>query len=234
MKTNKFFSRLISSSLIFSIISIVNHNNTFAHEFPSSTPELFEIRADLNQATLYFTPINNTATFVISFSTHTHAEEHGEKVILGNEGVQAHTIYHLAPNTLYYVKIRGEKDNNIGEWSNILAFRTQAQKTAYYLHGNQPNAAEKTYVSTPNVNSQPKTQSTAKETSQATTQAIESTAGLATQEKTVEATNDIVTETPAPETPVASEQVVDKQTENGAITEENQEKKKKCFLWWCW
>ncbi len=238
MKTNNFFFRLVGSSLILSIISILNPINTFAHEFPSSTPELFEIRADLNQATLYFTPINNTSTFVISFSTHSHAEEHGEKVNLGYEGVQAHTIYNLAPNTLYYVKIRGQKDDNIGEWSNILAFRTQTQKTAYYLHGNQPSASEKIYSASTSVKSASQTQSVAKETNETTSQsptpAIESTGNLDTQENELGVSNDVVTDVPTPETPVAPEQPDAEQIENGTITEENQEKKEKCFLWWCW
>lgn len=97
---------------------------------PSSTPDLFEIRATSNSGKLFFTPIGNTSTYVVSFSTSSHAQEHGETVTLFREGVQSHTIYHLIPNTTYYVKVRGQNGCMPGEWSDVMKFKTNSESAS--------------------------------------------------------------------------------------------------------
>lgn len=91
-----------------------------------SSPDLFQINTTLTNAKLYFTPLSNTDTYVISFSTNPSAEEHGEQVTLTREGVQSHQIYFLRPNTTYYLKVRGQNGCAAGEWSNTMKVKTDA------------------------------------------------------------------------------------------------------------
>jgi len=93
---------------------------------PSSIPDLFQIDVSARSAKLYFTPISNTSRFFISFAENPRAEAHGELVSLAREGVQSHSIYHLQPNTTYYVKVRGQKGCMPGDWSNIMMIKTPA------------------------------------------------------------------------------------------------------------
>lgn len=98
---------------------------------PLFIPDLFQINTTLNTAKIYFTPID-TNQFFVSFSTSPLAEENGEAVTLAREGVQSHTIYFLKPNTIYYLKVRGQNGCMPGEWSDIMKFTTN--NSIYYKY----------------------------------------------------------------------------------------------------
>lgn len=97
------------------------------HDQQPSAPDLFQINTTLTNAKLYFSPLSNTDTYVISFSTNPSAEEHGEQVTLTREGVQSHQIYFLRPNTTYYLKVRGQNGCSAGKWSNTMQIKTNAK-----------------------------------------------------------------------------------------------------------
>ena len=106
-------------------------DNSCSGSKPVSAPDLFQIDVSANSARLYFTPISNTNEFVISFSTNENAEQFGETVELSKEGVQAHHVYELQPNTTYYFKVRGQKGCMPGDWSNIVRIRTLSGGSSY-------------------------------------------------------------------------------------------------------
>ena len=87
---------------------------------PVSVPDLFQISTTINSAKIFFTPISNGDQYYIAFSTHSNAEEHGVQVVLAREGVQNFTLNLLKPNTIYYVKVRGQNGCAPGDWSNIM------------------------------------------------------------------------------------------------------------------
>ncbi|MGI5841237.1 MAG: fibronectin type III domain-containing protein [Patescibacteria group bacterium] len=94
---------------------------------PLFIPDLFEIRTTQTSAKLFFTPQADTSDFYVSFPEKSNVEEHGEAVTLLREGVQSHTIFHLKPGTTYYAKVRGQNGCMPGDWSNVMAFKTNSQ-----------------------------------------------------------------------------------------------------------
>ena len=103
---------------------------------PLFAPDLFQVNASKNSAKLYFTPLNDTnGRYYISFSAvNSNAEEHGEMVTLLKEGVQSHTIYKLKPNTIYYVKVRGQNGCMPGKWSTVMKFKTGSKLKIFYKY----------------------------------------------------------------------------------------------------
>jgi hypothetical protein len=103
-------------------------NHTCHDTKPASIPDLFQIDTTDNSAKLFFTPINNTNNFYISYSsTNTNAEEHGTQVTLTKEGIQNFTINLLKPNTTYYIKVRGDNGCMPGDWSQIMKIKTNSK-----------------------------------------------------------------------------------------------------------
>lgn len=97
---------------------------------PQSISDLFQIDASATKAKIFFTPQSDTNDYFVSFSSkNKNAEEHGERVTLLREGVQSHTIYSLKPNTIYYVKVRGQNGCMPGGWSTIMKFKTAPKKS---------------------------------------------------------------------------------------------------------
>lgn len=102
-------------------------------EKPSQTPDLFQIDVRGDKATLFFTPIENTSRYYISYSERPLAEEHGVEVTLSKSGVQNYTVGYLKYGRTYYFKVRGSLGCVTGEWSNVLAVTTGygVKKTTY-------------------------------------------------------------------------------------------------------
>jgi len=100
---------------------------------PTVAPDLFQINVTDTSAKLFFTPISNTGTFYISFSTNPNAEEHGEQVNLIREGVQSHSVYKLKPKTSYYFKVRGQNGCKTGDWSNIVMITTNSKNFSNFI-----------------------------------------------------------------------------------------------------
>lgn len=88
---------------------------------PASVPDIFQINITGTTAILFFTPINNTNDFYLSYSTQPSAEEHGGNVSLGKSGVQQYAIRFLKPYTRYYFKVRGQHGCAVGDWSSIFS-----------------------------------------------------------------------------------------------------------------
>lgn len=91
---------------------------------PGKVPDLFQINAFSRSARLFFTPLSDTSSYYVSFSTSPNAEEHGALVTLAREGVQNFSVSFLKPNTTYFFKVRGQNGCVPGEWSNTLMIRT--------------------------------------------------------------------------------------------------------------
>jgi subtilisin family serine protease len=188
---------------------------------PITAPDLFQINTNKTTATLFFTPIVNTETFYISYSTNPSAEEHGAQITLAREGVQNFTVQLLKAKTTYYFKVRGQNGCMPGNWSNILLANTQARFVSkavpYYEHGSQkpyvaPLPVPKKVVkkpATPNpvVTSPPQSSP------------VQQTVTNAPQQPPVQQTVQ-----PAPQPPVTY-------TEPPIPTPTP---KKTCFLIWCW
>ena len=174
---------------------------------PASIPDLFQITTTKNAAKIYFSPLAETNKYFVSFSsTNKSAEEFGEEIELTREGVQSHTIYYLKPNTVYYLKIRGQKGCATGEWSNIMQFKTNGW--TYYRYS--PIAK---LVSL--------TKKTTMKKSESETKKVLSNSSLEHDQTSKQ----VITEVNQPAKTSSNETQAPK---TAAQT------KKKCLLWWCW
>lgn len=172
---------------------------------PASAPDLFQIDVHGNTAKLFFTPVNNTSDYHVSFSTQPHAEEHGETIALLREGVQSHTVYHLRPNTTYYFKVSGRLGCQSGEWSQVMEARTSnlnwRGRLSFYKYSLQKQVSRLSNVVSRRLN---------------LADPVVAPAAAAPEESTM-APLVTVTKSPQPSTmPI------------------QQEKKQFCLLWWCW
>lgn len=94
---------------------------------PVSSPDVFQANTAPKSAKIFFTPLSDTNTYFISFSTNPNAEEHGATATLAHEGVQNFTINLLKQNTVYYIKVRGQNGCMPGDWSNVMKIKTNSQ-----------------------------------------------------------------------------------------------------------
>lgn len=97
---------------------------------PSSAPQLYQINAKNNRATLYFSPAGNPVSYYrIAYGYKNQEELFG--VSFANSfsgGAASYTINHLHPNTVYYFKVRGGNKCKTGDWSNIMPAKTGNNK----------------------------------------------------------------------------------------------------------
>ena len=106
-----------------------SYSSECADTRPASTPDLFQINATNTSAKLFFTPISNTNTYYLSYSTNPNAEEHGGQVSLAKLGVQNYTVNLLKPGTTYYFKVRGQIGCMPGSWSGIMKITTEPKNS---------------------------------------------------------------------------------------------------------
>lgn len=146
-----------SSSSNSSSPSSSSSNSTCNDSPPVATPDLFQINTTSTTAKIFFTPLSDTNHYFISFSNDPLAEKYGADVNLLKEGVQNFTINLLKPNSIYYLKVRGQKGCMPGNWSNIMKFKTNSQ--IYYK--NFPSTINKltakTYIPKSPITSTPAT-----------------------------------------------------------------------------
>ena len=95
-------------------------------EKPDHPPDLFQINATKDKATLYFTPVNNAVTgYSIFYGYERGDERFNVSFPYGySDGVISYTINYLSPNTRYYFKVRADNGCRRGWWSDTLSART--------------------------------------------------------------------------------------------------------------
>jgi len=194
---------------------------------PALAPDLFQIDVNGYGAKLFFTPLNDTSDYFISFSSmNTNAEEHGEQVTLLREGVQSHLINYLKPNTIYYFKVRGNNGCMPGEWSNIMKIKTTSSKTSsrkFYRYSPTPTTVFNTLKTNLTNLIRPTKPSSVK---LPTIKPIVPTTKPSTIIQTPNA-NPIIKPTQTTTYPTTQTT-----TPTQPTTSINQQRK--CFLWWCW
>ena len=115
---------------------------------PPKAPDLFQIDATKNTATLYFTSAKPATYHLVSFATNETAEQFGGQWEVGSfDGIGRYTVNLLKPNTSYYFKVRGGNGCATGEWSRIMKVKTAGSTNlggiVYYAY-----SSVKQYVST--------------------------------------------------------------------------------------
>jgi hypothetical protein len=98
---------------------------------PSSAPQLYQIDAKNNKATLYFSPAGNPVSYYYVAYGYKGQEELFV-VKFANKykgGAISYSVNHLLPNTTYYFKVRGGNMCKVGPWSNSLSAKTGKNRT---------------------------------------------------------------------------------------------------------
>lgn len=99
---------------------------------PDSVPDLFQINAQPENLTLFFTPSSgNRDRYFVSYSTEPSAEQHGFEFMNNENGVIMAEVKALQPNTEYYFKVRAGNGCQPGEWSNVLLAKTGQRFPTY-------------------------------------------------------------------------------------------------------
>jgi len=100
---------------------------------PDHAPDLFQIDATKNSATLYFTPVNNAVTnYTVVYGYDRGDERFGVSFPFGfYDGVISYTINHLSPNTKYYFRVRADNGCRQGYWSDTLSAQTNWELKTY-------------------------------------------------------------------------------------------------------
>ncbi|MFA5137038.1 MAG: peptidoglycan-binding protein [Patescibacteria group bacterium] len=99
---------------------------------PHDAPNLFQIDAAQNSATLYFTPLkDNISYYFIAYGLSPGDIRYGVSFDYGPyTGVIDYTINMLAPGTKYYYKVRGGNGCAPGPWGNEMSATTMATGSA--------------------------------------------------------------------------------------------------------
>ncbi|MGA3292034.1 MAG: hypothetical protein ABSC49_02695 [Candidatus Microgenomates bacterium] len=96
------------------------------------TPDLYEIMATKNSATLYFAPpYPPYSSFYISYSSKPGIWQYGVEFPQGySNGAIKYTIYMLQPVTKYYFTVRSGNGCATGNWSNTAAVTTVSKSSS--------------------------------------------------------------------------------------------------------
>ncbi|MBP9759424.1 fibronectin type III domain-containing protein [Candidatus Dojkabacteria bacterium] len=113
-----------------------SETNNCTSNITSGAPDLFEIRANENSATLYFVPPQMPySSFYIVYSRIPDVWEYGTYYNQGySSGVLTFQINLPEANRKYYFKIRAENGCRVGSWGNTMSVVTnssQIPKTYY-------------------------------------------------------------------------------------------------------
>ncbi len=103
-------------------------------EKPDHAPDLFQIDAAKNSATLYFTPLTNAVTqYTIAYGYDRIEDRYLVSFPFGpSYGVISYTINYLNPNTKYYFRVRADNGCRHGYWSDTMSARTNWNLKKYY------------------------------------------------------------------------------------------------------
>jgi hypothetical protein len=105
---------------------------------PTQRPDLFQIDATKNSATLYFTPVNDEITqYTIIYGYAKDDQRFGISFPYGkSEGVIKYTINYLSPNMEYYFRVRPDNGCRQGLYSNTMSIKTNFDFKSYYRYKN--------------------------------------------------------------------------------------------------
>lgn len=187
---------------------------------PAATPDLFQIDVTDNQATLYYTPVNNhNRDYFIAFSDQPNTFQHSTLTGQSNAtGVLSFSINHLKPNTTYYFRVRAQNGCMPGDFSQELAARTrlagQLGLSSFYKYGSTKNSSPNlaNWGSSGISNPSQKSENQTKINDQP-----ELDNQPAAAAETDSAPSPVVETSPSP-----------------AETDRESAADQKCFLWWCW
>lgn len=103
-------------------------------EKPDHAPDLFQIDATRDSATLFFTPVNNAVTgYLIAYGHYRGDVRFGVFLPSGpSDGVISYKINYLEPSTRYYFKVQAVNGCRNGYWSDTLSARTNWDFKKYY------------------------------------------------------------------------------------------------------
>src|SRR3989344_2117362 len=123
---------------------------------PSSAPLLYQIDASAKEATLYFVPASSPVdSYLISYGLDSNANSYSTPKFLGwTNGAIKYTINSLSPNTVYYLKVRGNNGCMPGEWSNTMIIKTTNNiltNAKFYPNSFIPNTTTKNVLITSNI-----------------------------------------------------------------------------------
>lgn len=172
---------------------------------PFGTPDLFQIDATANSATLYFAPASMPYNkYFIAYGYSEGDERFGVEFNQGfSPGVIAYTIYCLSPNTAYYFKVRPGNGCMPGEWGNTMkATTTLGNKVSQYYR----------YFPSATLTTTTKAKATNQTAKVSLTPALKPTPTAAITP----------TAKPSPSQPAPTD------------TASQAPAKKRCFLFWCW
>lgn len=197
---------------------------------PVGKPNLFQIDTTSNTAKIFFTPLNDTSDYYVSFSSNNqNAEEHGGRVTLNREGVQSYTVYQLKPNTIYYFKVRGQNGCMPGNWGNILKIKTTSSKSIVkkYYSNVISNITNTVGSAIKKINFKPTPKTTSKTKNNVV---LPNMTSPSPTEKTISPlSTPIIYPTATPT--IGSQNYSTSNSNSSPVTSTI---KKKCFLWWCW
>lgn len=101
---------------------VINPGDSVCTQAIPSTPDLFHTAWNATAATVYFSPIPGSSSYVISYGRTGDANEYTLSYSpTDNTGVLLYTVSQLQPSTQYYFKVRAFNGCRPGEWSNIRA-----------------------------------------------------------------------------------------------------------------
>ena len=103
-------------------------------EKPDHAPDLFQIDATKNSATLYFAPLASGVThYTIAYGYARQQDMFSVSFPFSPYyGVISYTINYLEPNAKYYFRVRADNNCRHGYWSDTMSARTNWHLKKYF------------------------------------------------------------------------------------------------------
>lgn len=122
---------------------------------PNGTPDLFQINAGADSATLYFAPVsNNVSSYYISYGLSSSATDYGVEYIGAPNGVIEYKVNSLTPGQTYYFKVRAGNGCAAGIWGNVMEINVDGN--IYYKNSSIPASQPvSSTIKKPVINSNP-------------------------------------------------------------------------------
>lgn len=101
---------------------------------PIGTPDLFQIDFNNESAIVYYSPVSSEVSgYYLAYGENKSNLIHGVEIKQGkSNGVLSFKVNSLKPKTTYYFQIRSQSGCATGEWSSILAIKTNKNQVNKY------------------------------------------------------------------------------------------------------